>query len=402
MVDQKPKILCVDDEPNLLASLSRQLRDRFEVATAVGGTEGLKIFEEKGPFPVVVSDLRMPGMDGVALLGRIRQVNPDTVRILLTGQADLNSAISAVNEGHIFRFLTKPCPPEILLKSLQAAQEQYNLITSEKVLLEQTLQGSIQTLIDVLSLASPHIFSRTRRMGLHLKDFLPDLEIKDKWPIEVAAMLSQIGVITLPDDTVKKLGSKEADLRPDEQEMVCQLPSIGAKILSHIPRLEPVREILLYQEKHFDGSGYPEDNKKGELIPLGARVLKVLLDYEKLEAQGYDTTYIFDTMYGRKGWYDQTILKRFATFAGDTNRNAEMRELPVFALQQGMVLEADIFSKKGTLLVRRGLEITVPLLARIHNIAKQTGIKEPIRVKVPTVKNPAADTKTSLQNEKNS
>ena len=103
------RILCVDDEPNVLLALERQFRKQFEIQTAVGSELGLKAIVENGPYAVVVSDLRMPVMDGNRFLAQVRKLSPDTVRVMLTGQADLADAITAVNEGHIFQFLTKPC-----------------------------------------------------------------------------------------------------------------------------------------------------------------------------------------------------------------------------------------------------------------------------------------------------
>lgn len=151
-------------------------------------------------------------------------------------------------------------------------------------------------------------------MKVYVTELLPHLDIPEKWPVEVAVMLSQIGAITLPDETVQKIIKGSACSR-NEEEMVEHLPIVGEKLLSHIPRLEPVREILLYQEKHFDGSGIPKDSK-GDQIPIGARILKILLDYEKLEAQGYSMADTFSTLVGRKGWYDENILKTICTLRG--------------------------------------------------------------------------------------
>jgi len=109
----------------ILDALKRQLHSRFEVTTATGGTEAMRFVMSQAPYAVVVSDLRMPGMDGVTLLYLIRQAAPDTVRVLLTGKADVESASSAVNQGNIFRFLLKPCPSGVLLRALEAAVEQY-------------------------------------------------------------------------------------------------------------------------------------------------------------------------------------------------------------------------------------------------------------------------------------
>ncbi|MBI6546352.1 MAG: response regulator, partial [Cyanobacteria bacterium NC_groundwater_1444_Ag_S-0.65um_54_12] len=147
MSSDRLKILCVDDETQILAGLAWHLRRQYEMIAALNAPAGLEALERDGSIAIVLSDMRMPGMDGAAFLSRVRQVAPDAARILLTGHADLEVAINAVNEGQIFRFLTKPCPPPVLLAAVNAAAEQYRLITAERVLLGQTLGGSIKALI---------------------------------------------------------------------------------------------------------------------------------------------------------------------------------------------------------------------------------------------------------------
>jgi DNA-binding NtrC family response regulator len=159
------RILCVDDEPHILEAFQRQFRKQFAIETAVGGERALAAIAEHGPFAVVVSDLRMPDMDGIRLLNTIRERTPETVRILLTGHADLQAAIEAVNEGHVFRFLTKPCPSKTLAKALEAGLAQYRLITAEKALLEQTVSGSLKALSEVLGLVNPEAFGRSSRIS---------------------------------------------------------------------------------------------------------------------------------------------------------------------------------------------------------------------------------------------
>jgi DNA-binding NtrC family response regulator len=146
------RILFVDDEPKVLQAFERQLSDKFEVHTAAAPDLGLRILGEEGPYAAVVSDFRMPHMNGTQFLARVKQLTPDTVRLMLTGQADLNATIDAVNEGNIFRFLTKPCSAEVLAGALESALEQYRLVTAERELLERTLHGSVKVLSEVLSL----------------------------------------------------------------------------------------------------------------------------------------------------------------------------------------------------------------------------------------------------------
>ena len=155
----QPRVLCVDDEPRVLEGLESNLAWHYDVHTAPGGIEGMEIVRSNGPFAVVISDMQMPGMDGATFLGKVRAESPDTTRILLTGYSDIDAAAAAVNKGSIFRFLNKPCGPDVLLPAVEEAAEQYRLVRGEKDLLENTLSGSIRVLTDVLSLAAPFAFS---------------------------------------------------------------------------------------------------------------------------------------------------------------------------------------------------------------------------------------------------
>lgn len=128
------KILFVDDEPAVLDGYQRLLRRDFAVNTAVGGFEGLAAIQANGPFAVVISDMRMPEMNGVEFLVQVRQKAPDSVRMLLTGHADLYAAIDAVNRGNIFRFLTKPCNKEALVDAIQSGLAQYRAAGAQRAL----------------------------------------------------------------------------------------------------------------------------------------------------------------------------------------------------------------------------------------------------------------------------
>ena len=159
------KILLVDDELNVLLAYQRHIRNKFTVIMAESGDKGIAALKEQGPFAVVVSDYRMPGMDGIQFLSQSHKLAPDTVRIMLTGYANVDSAVNAVNEGNIFRFLTKPCTPEMFINALTAGVEQYKLVTAERELLEKTLKGSIKVLTDILSILSPVAHWQTSRLG---------------------------------------------------------------------------------------------------------------------------------------------------------------------------------------------------------------------------------------------
>ena len=364
----KPKVLLVDDELHLLAALVRALRaEPFDLVTAGSGAAALDVLRTHGPFAVIVSDLRMPAMDGVEFLGRTRALCPDTVRILFTGQLDMEMAIAAVNKGSVFRFITKPCIRAVMAYALRSGVEQYNLITAQRVLLEQTLHGSIKALTDILALANPLAFGQATRLRQGVNELVSALGVADGWQIEVAAMLSQIGCVSLPPAVLEKVHAR-ATLTIEEEAMVLRAPGVAETVLANIPRLDGVRDILRYQAKQFDGGGNPPDCICGEEIPWGARALKLLSDADQLESEGVPPGFTLDTLRGRKGWYDPKILEALAAIR-KIHRSSVVRELPLSRLRPGMILAEDVRTSNGILFVARGQEVTPGLQARFNNFA---------------------------------
>ena len=389
MVDNfRPRILCVDDEKNVLEGLGRTLRSLYVVETAVGGAAGLEVLSSKGPFAVVVSDLRMPGMNGIEFLSFARHAAPDTVRALLTGQADMDAAIRAVNDGNIFRFLSKPCPTDMLVKALAACAEQYRLVTSERVLLEQTLRGSVKALTDILALANPAAFGRAMRVQQSVLEMMAHFKIGKQWPVEVAAMLSQIGCVTLPQKTQDKLYQGEP-LNDEEQAMVDRMPQVVENLLANIPRLEPVREILRLHVKKFSAFGKLGNNPSNDVASWGGRALKIALDFDMVESERIKPEHPVDVLRGRTGSYDPAILEAFAEVHGNREQQVNIRELPLRGLTVGLVFGEDVRTSKGLLLIARGQEVTPSLLERVRNFSPELGIREPIRMIVKKEASPA-------------
>jgi len=370
----KIKVLCVDDEPHVLEGLALQLRRTCDVHTAPGGAIGLEIMGREGSFAVVLSDMRMPGMDGATFLSKARKLAPDTVRMLLTGQADLEATISAVNEGQIFRFLTKPCPPDQLRLAFVAAVRQHRLLTSERVLLEQTLHGSIKTLTDILAMTSPVAYGRATRIKKNVIELANALDLEERWKMEVAAMLSQLGSVSLPDDIAEKYYYGEK-LDAREKEMVARMPKVTEDLLANIPRMGPVREILSMQHKRIV-AGRDSD------IPVGARVLKIAADYDALETAGMKVQMAFDTMRNREGHYDPEILQEFFKHKGTVATKEEVREVSSRDVTVGMVFAEDVRTSTGILLVARGYEVTPSFVERLRNFGRGQLI-EPLRMIVP-------------------
>jgi response regulator RpfG family c-di-GMP phosphodiesterase len=381
------RILCVDDDPNILAGLQRTLRRQFTVDVALGGEQALAAIDEHGPYAVIVVDMRMPGIDGIELLQRVRVRTPDTIRIMLTGNADQKTAIEAVNQGHVYQFLTKPCPPNALTDALEKGLAQYRVVAAERELLENTLNGAIKLLTDILSLSDPQSFGRGQILKDYVRHFSGTFEYPSLWELELAGMLSPIGCVSVPDAINQKVRSGFG-LSGDERDVLARVPKIGAELLENIPRLGGVARIVLYQSKHFDGSGFPVDAVSGLNIPLGARILKVLSDLVQLEAKKIPKFRALEQMQQRLGWYDPAILAAAcacfnADLPGLTRVGKITRAVGWQELRAGQTLHSDVRTVEEVLIVTAGTRITPVLMERLKNFAQIGGLKEPIEIEDP-------------------
>lgn len=366
----QPRLLLVDDEPAVLEALALNLKRSFEVVTAPSGADGLEYLQAESDFAVVISDMRMPKMDGAAFLSRAREVAPDAVRILLTGQADLEAAIKAVNQGQIFRFLTKPCPRDTLRGAIDSAVAQHRLLTGERVLLEQTLRGSIKMLVDILAITSPAAFGRANQIKTRVLKLAGLLGILDSWQLEIAALASQLGYIVLPHELCEKLEAK-LPLTDDEQRIVGRAPAMTEQLLANIPRLEGVRAMLALHV-------HPPRRKLSadpatQLIELGAHLLRVAIDIEALESTRADhVSSPMSVLLSRTDLYDPEVIEAAERLYRDAAPGLAVRPVSVQGLRAGMTLAEDVRLANGTLLVARGYEVTDSFIERIKNFPPGT------------------------------
>jgi response regulator RpfG family c-di-GMP phosphodiesterase len=379
---EKERILLVDDEPNVLDGYRRGLRTQFKVTVAKGGKEGLEIIESSAPFAVVVSDMRMPEMNGVEFLKRVKRVAPDSVRMMLTGNADQETAIQAVNQGHIFRFLTKPCPPQTLTIALSMGIRQYHLIIAEKELLEKTLKGSVELLTEVLSLSDPVAFTVSSKVKGYLNSIQDELAVKNPWELEVAALLSPIGFLTLPPELKTKVNDGIA-MTPKEALAMRAVPEIGARLLGHVPRLDVVAEMI-----RLGVDVIPKDD---EDIPLeedarhGLALLRLLFDYVRKMQTGVGAERAL-SLVAQQGKHDKALFSAVSTalqhalpelFTGQY----VVLDLALRNIVIGDELNADVLSEDDRLLLASGSRITRPFLERLYNYRKLVGLKEPIQIR---------------------
>ncbi len=381
------KVLLVDDDVSLLAALKRNVRGKFKLETAVGGEAGLKTLAANGPFAVVVSDRQMPGMDGAQFLATVRQRAPDTVRIMLTGNVDLEQAVQVVNEGNIFRFLIKPCPLETVWQVIEDAAAQHRLITAERELLNKTLSGSIKLLTDILSMVDPASFGRAEKLRALITQLNDRMPLADMWEIQLAAMLLSVGYVTLPPETLVKARA-DAPLANGEEKLVGSLPDTTARLIANIPRLEGVAKIVRYHQKCFNGTGFPEDGINGMAIPLGSRLLKIFIDLLQLQAKGLSQSDALDQLTLRRGWYDPQLLTSVRACFGLIGRKPETW-LPISIgandLATGMTLASDVLTKDGSQILAAGHHINETVQERIQNFKALYGLLEPIYIRAPQV-----------------
>lgn len=370
----RPRVLCVDDDSAVLHGLRDVLYRSFDVHTAGSGLEGLEILRrEPDSFAVVVSDMRMPGMSGAEFLRAARMRAPDVVRVLLTGDADIESAVQAVNDGQLFRFLTKPCDAQELMRACAAALGQHNLHAAERVVLEQTVRGSVDALVEVLALSNPAAFGRGGRHKELAGRLARAAGMRDWWEVEVTAMLAHVGAVALPQVTAEKLYAG-SELTVQEAAMVRRVPAVTRQLISKIPRLEGVLRIL---DTYRDASVSEEGGDAPNPVPAGARVLRIAVDYAELEAQRTPAGVALGAMRSR-ALYDRDLLELFCSIVG-VRAAPRVREVSVEELKPGMTLVDDARTRSDRLLVASGQRVTDRLVELLANLGPGQ-VREPLRV----------------------
>jgi len=362
----KPRILCVDDDPRLVEGLALVLRKDYEVHAASTAEDALKKLRDVQDLAVVISDMRMPKMDGATFLHQSVVRRPETTRILLTGQADRDEAIRAVNQGQIFRFLTKPCPPDELKAAIEAGVVQFRLHHAERAVLQETLVGCIKALMEVLAIANPVAFGRAGHIKRRAMELAARLGTPDFWQLEAAAMLSQLGFAALSPALVEKV-YQGAKLTPDEQAKVDAVPDMANKLLEHIPRLEPVIQILAALQWTDTQVAVLGDGTVG----LGTRILCLILEYDALSARGLTHDSVCDHLCARTARFGPKLISQLDACVVTSEEREQSAEVPLAQVVPGMILVDELRNGAGVLLVPKGFEVTKTFLDRVGNIAPE-------------------------------
>jgi response regulator RpfG family c-di-GMP phosphodiesterase len=373
-------ILLVDDEINILNSHRRTLRNKFNFDVAFSGMEALELISKGKIYAVVVTDMRMPNMNGLELLQKIKEVSPNTVRMMLTGNSDQDTAVKAVNEGDIFRFINKPCDSDTLITVIKAGIKQYNLVVAEKVLLNKTLRGVINVLSEVLALANPDATDSSIKMLEYMELLAKGLQLPASWRFVPMVQLSQLGYVIFPQEKLKYL-ENGLIISQEEKQLYSERPALAADLIRQIPRMEKIADNILYQEKCFNGEGTPNDNVSGKNIPLGSRMLKIVNDFILFEKHEQSKENAFFRLDKQKQFYDPKILRAFRT-ALDLDFEFSLIMVKFIDLKEGMILNNRIYTKQQRLVARKGQMVSESLLQIISHCLRNKAIEGSIEVKI--------------------
>jgi response regulator RpfG family c-di-GMP phosphodiesterase len=375
------RVLFVDDEPQVLEGIQRSLRKRVDLRTAPGGVEALRLIAEEGPFALVISDMRMPGMNGAQLLAKVREQQPDIVRMILSGQSDMQATIDAVNQGQIYRFLSKPCAADQLLLAIEDGLKQHQLVTAEKVLLEQTLSGCVKMLIEILGMVSPAASGRATRVQRYTVALAVALQLPDRWQWGLSALVSQIGCVALPSELLSKVEAGQA-LTDEERRLHESHPEVAGKLLVAIPRLEEVAEIVTAQFGPLSFAGQPADVRQWDVRSTGRLLLRAALEFDRLTSGGARREAVADTLRASKLGLPSCVIEALRLLV-PASQERVIKQIRLKDLSAGMILDEDLVSPKGIRLVPAGNEVTRSLIVRLNSIASGVGVTEPFRVSVP-------------------
>jgi len=404
-------VLAVDDEPNIVSALRRTLRSRgFAVHTALGGAEGLELLE-KHPVDAIISDMRMPEMTGAQFLQQARAKRPEAVRILLTGYADITSTIDAVNNGEIFRYLSKPWEDDVLLSVLhdglerkrlarerdqllaltreQNAQLQAHAEQLEEKVRERTadlqkasddvkaaharistdFQGTVKMLATILEKRPGLTDAASRRVAEHVKGLGPrvGLDGTELQDTVYAALLEDLGKLTFPEQWLTKPLHM---LNGRDRDEFMKHPLHGDGTLMSLSSLRGAGQVLRGLYERFDGKGVP-DELKGDQIALGSRVLRVASEYERLRSGSIESRRFSHEdackwlRNGSGARFDPRVSQAFLELLSEDPNAAPATSLPVASLRPGMVLAQDLMAGAGVLLLSKDHLLDEPMIRRL-------------------------------------
>lgn len=356
------QILCIDDDPDVLAGLQLSLRGFGEVSVAADGESGLRLAAELPDLAVVLCDMRMPGLAGDEVLARFRQQRPLVTRLLLTGYSDMNAAIRAINQGRLFRFLNKPCPREVLHQAVSDALEQHRLLCAERELLEETVRGCMQALVDALAMASPASYGQAERLASLIRQVGAHCRHEAGWAATMAAMLANLGLVGLRPSLQEKVLLGLA-LDAGESGEVERGHRRAMALLERIPRIRLVRQLLCLIEPAL-ADGAPVSAGERDWLAPQARLIRLVRDYVRMEAAGLTAQQALARLHDEQP-AQADLISALRTVLGPQADLDRLLELSPDMLRAGMVLARAVYTGRGQLLAPAGYQINDSFAERL-------------------------------------
>jgi FixJ family two-component response regulator len=373
------RVLCVDDEPRVLDGMRRTLGMNFSVKTAEGGAQALALLGGPERFAVTISDMRMPGMDGAAYLEKAAEKDPDMVRMLLTGQSDIQAAIRAINQGRIFRFLTKPCDTDVLHQAVEDALEQHRLICAEKELLQKTVYGAVKVLTEMLSLANPVAFNRVARVKRLVEYTARRLELPDPWQLELAVTLAHLGYVGIQPELLERAYTGKP-IDDKEKNLLASSAKTAHKLMAEIPRIDAVLAIIdKLGEPPPPLDGLKPNTKEGRL-PWALHVILAAQRADELSFGHPMQRLIMDALKAEK--YHAAVIEALGRAEYYALQLRKTISIGAKKLEPGMFLLEDALSEAGVIVTKGGQEVTPTIAVLLKRMAERQNLKEPLSVSV--------------------
>jgi putative two-component system response regulator len=379
-------VLVVDDDP-VVRRLTRQLLSRITEAvhSVSNGEDALQVAPQLDP-DLILLDVNMPDLDGFEVCKRLR-ADPATREIpiiMVTALNDRESRLRGLDAG-ADDFISKPYDRMELRTRVRTILRvnRYRRLMEERDHRKRAWRGALSVLGELLAIRDPETFGVAQRVERRAVDIARRLKVGDQDTLRLAALFCQLGRLTVPDSVLVKAASN-LNLTKNERSIMRAIPESSQSILGHIPELRGVGTVVFWQDKNFDGTGFPLNALDGRNIPVASRIIRVARDFERLIEGGLNSDEAQLRLHSQDRWYDPAVLTALDAQLLDQAAEISLRAMTVTLneLRIGMEIMEDIATVDDRLVVvGAGTAVTGPMLERLHNFARLKGIREPIVIK---------------------